>query len=91
LNCGIQLTKSKTFEKYNVRVLGTQVPSIEWTEDRNIFAEKMAEIKENVAPSEAAYTTDQVKTCLDMMTVVCWESYNCTPLVHIPLPLQYRL
>ena len=60
LNCGIQLTNRGVLEKYNVKVLGTQVSSIEWTEDRKVFAEKMAEIKEHVAPSEAAYTVDQV-------------------------------
>jgi hypothetical protein len=36
------------------------VASIEWTEDREVFASKMAEIGESVAPSEAAYTVDQV-------------------------------
>ncbi|KAK3581322.1 hypothetical protein CHS0354_016168 [Potamilus streckersoni] len=59
LNCGIQLNQAGVLEKYNVKVLGTQVHSIEWTEDRKIFAEKMAEIKEHVAPSEAAYTVEQ--------------------------------
>jgi carbamoyl-phosphate synthase/aspartate carbamoyltransferase/dihydroorotase len=43
-----------------VKVLGTPVVSIEWTEDRKIFAEKMLEINEYVAPSEAAYNVDQV-------------------------------
>lgn len=43
-----------------MKVLGTQVASIEWTEDRKVFAEKMEEINEHVAPSEAAYTVDQV-------------------------------
>jgi len=60
LNCGIQLTNSGILDKYNVRVLGTQVESIEWTEDRKVFAEKMAEIHEHVAPSEAAYSVEQV-------------------------------
>ncbi|XP_052267533.1 CAD protein-like isoform X3 [Dreissena polymorpha] len=59
LNCGVQLTNSGVLEKYNVRVLGTQVKSIEWTEDRKVFAEKMAEINEHVAPSEAAYSVEQ--------------------------------
>ncbi|XP_076085937.1 multifunctional protein CAD-like [Mytilus galloprovincialis] len=59
LNCGIELTKQGILEKYNVKVLGTQVASIEWTEDREVFAEKMEEINEHVAPSEAAYTVDQ--------------------------------
>ena len=60
LNCGIQLRKNGIFDQYKVKVLGTPVVSIEWTEDRKIFAEKMLEINENVAPSEAAYTVDQV-------------------------------
>ena len=61
MNCGIELTKQGILEKYKVKVLGTQVASIEWTEDREIFAEKMEEINEHVAPSEAAYTLDQVR------------------------------
>eukprot|EP00105_Crassostrea_gigas_P002518 XP_011415078.1 PREDICTED: CAD protein isoform X1 [Crassostrea gigas] len=60
LNCGVQLTKTGVLEKYAVKVLGTQVASIEWTEDREVFANKMAEIGESVAPSEAAYTVEQV-------------------------------
>ena len=61
MNCGIELTKQGIREKYKVKVLGTQVASIEWTEDREIFAEKMEEINEHVAPSKAAYTLDQVR------------------------------
>ena len=57
---GIQLTNSGVLEEYKVRVLGTQVKSIEWTEDRKVFAEKMSEINEHVAPSEAAFTVEQV-------------------------------
>ncbi|XP_059141957.1 CAD protein-like isoform X2 [Physella acuta] len=59
LNCGVTLTKTGIFDKYNVKVLGTQVASIVWTEDRKIFADKMAEINEFVAPSEAAYSPEQ--------------------------------
>lgn len=61
LNCGVTLTKTGIFDKYNVKVLGTQVASIVWTEDRKIFADKMAEINEFVAPSEAAYSPEQVR------------------------------
>ena len=43
-----------------MKVLGTQVNSIEWTEDRKVFASKMAEIGEAVAPSEAALDVGQV-------------------------------
>uniref|UniRef100_A0AAQ6A185 Carbamoyl-phosphate synthetase 2, aspartate transcarbamylase, and dihydroorotase n=1 Tax=Amphiprion ocellaris TaxID=80972 RepID=A0AAQ6A185_AMPOC len=54
LNCGVELTKLGILEKYKVKVLGTPVASIEMTEDRKIFVEKMEEINEHVAPSEAA-------------------------------------
>lgn len=60
LNCGVELTKQGILEKYNVRVLGTPVASIEMTEDRKIFVEKMEEINEHVAPSEAAMSVEQV-------------------------------
>ena len=60
LNCGVELKNQGILEQYNVRVLGTPVQSIEWTEDRKVFGEKMLEINEFVAPSEAAYTVQQV-------------------------------
>ncbi|NXG91374.1 PYR1 protein, partial [Stercorarius parasiticus] len=54
LNCGVELTKAGVLERYRVRVLGTPVASLEMTEDRKVFVEKMEEIGEHVAPSEAA-------------------------------------
>lgn len=59
LNCGVELTKQGVLEKYRVKVLGTPVASIEMTEDRKIFVEKMEEINEHVAPSEAALSVEQ--------------------------------
>uniref|UniRef100_A0A3Q3IMZ5 Multifunctional protein CAD n=1 Tax=Monopterus albus TaxID=43700 RepID=A0A3Q3IMZ5_MONAL len=59
LNCGVELTKLGILEKYKVKVLGTPVASIEMTEDRKIFVEKMEEINEHVAPSEAALSVEQ--------------------------------
>eukprot|EP00794_Sanderia_malayensis_P004695 gene4695-5310_t len=59
LNCGVKLQEIGVLQKYNVRVLGTPIRSIEWTEDRRLFAEKMAEIGEQVAPSEAVYSVDE--------------------------------
>ncbi|XP_028253992.1 multifunctional protein CAD [Parambassis ranga] len=59
LNCGVELTKLGVLEKYHVKVLGTPVASIEMTEDRKIFVEKMEEINEHVAPSEAALSVEQ--------------------------------
>lgn len=60
LNCGVELTKLGVLEKYKVKVLGTPVASIEMTEDRKVFVEKMEEINEHVAPSEAALSVEQV-------------------------------
>jgi len=63
LNCGVALKNSHILENYEVQVLGTPVESIEWTEDREVFAEKMREIGEQVAPCEAVYSTEQVYIC----------------------------
>ena len=60
LNCGVQLDKQNVFRDYNVEILGTPISSIEWTEDRHIFAEKLCEINEKVAPCEAVYSIEQV-------------------------------
>lgn len=40
-------------EKYGVKVLGTPVESIMATEDRQLFADKLMEINEKIAPSIA--------------------------------------
>jgi len=56
LNCGVELQKSGVFEKYGVRVLGTPIQSIIETEDRKIFAERVNEIGEKVAPSAAVFS-----------------------------------
>ena len=50
---GVELHKSGILEKYNVKVLGTQVDKIMATEDRDIFANGLKEINEKLAPSIA--------------------------------------
>ncbi len=42
-----------------MRVLGTSIETIRTTEDRSLFAEKLAEIGEKVAPSFTATTVDE--------------------------------
>lgn len=59
LNCGIELAKSGVLERYNVKVLGTPIKTIEATEDRKIFAETLAEINEKVAPNAIALTVNE--------------------------------
>ena len=58
LNCGVKLEKLGILEKYAVRVLGTSIDSIEATEDRGIFSEKLNEIGERIAPSYAVETVE---------------------------------
>jgi carbamoyl-phosphate synthase/aspartate carbamoyltransferase/dihydroorotase len=54
------LDKRGVFETYNIRVLGTCINSIIISEDRKLFAEKVEEIGEKVAPSYIATTVDEV-------------------------------
>lgn len=58
LNCGVELFKNGIFEKYNVEVLGTPVQSIIDTEDRDIFVEKLNQIKVKSARSVATVSID---------------------------------
>ncbi|NWZ47298.1 PYR1 protein, partial [Haliaeetus albicilla] len=67
LNCGVELTKAGVLERYHVRVLGTPVTSIEMTEDRKVFVEKMEEIGEHVAPSEAAASLEQAQAAAESL------------------------
>jgi len=60
LNCGVQLQRAGVFEKYNVKILGTPIQSIIDTEDRKLFAERINEIDEMVAPSSAVYSVQEV-------------------------------
>jgi carbamoyl-phosphate synthase large subunit len=44
LNCGVELDRDGTLSKYDVKVLGTQVKTIEDTEDRELFVKRLDEI-----------------------------------------------
>eukprot|EP01119_Soliformovum_irregulare_P023190 TRINITY_DN8076_c0_g1_i1.p1 TRINITY_DN8076_c0_g1~~TRINITY_DN8076_c0_g1_i1.p1 ORF type:complete len:1840 (+),score=660.19 TRINITY_DN8076_c0_g1_i1:1160-6679(+) len=59
LNCGVKLYKAGVFERMGVRVLGTPIEAIIATEDREIFAQKMEEISEKIAPSLAARSLEE--------------------------------
>lgn len=67
LNCGVQLQRAGVFEKYNVKILGTPIQSIIETEDRKLFADKINEIGEMVAPSSAVYSVQEV-SCMVFFT-----------------------
>jgi carbamoyl-phosphate synthase large subunit len=59
LNCGVALFRNGILEKYNVKVLGTPVQAIIDTEDREIFAGKLAEIEVKTPRSIACQNMDE--------------------------------
>ena len=61
LNCGVNLSELGVLEKYGVRVLGTQVPGIQKTEDRQLFKDSMTECQVPVLKSRTVNTFEQAK------------------------------
>ena len=57
LNVGVQLKDE--FEALGVKVLGTPISTIITTEDRELFAQSMAQIKEKCAKSASASNLDE--------------------------------
>lgn len=58
LNTGLELFNAGSFEKFGVTVLGTQVPAIEITEDRDMFNQALAKVGASYARSEAVNTVN---------------------------------
>lgn len=59
LNCGVALDKMGVLKKYNVKVLGTPIQTLEMTEDRDMFAQALQEINVPIATSFACETVDE--------------------------------
>jgi carbamoyl-phosphate synthase large subunit len=59
LNCGLALAKQGVLDRHGVAVLGTPIKTIEDTEDRALFTERLAEIGVLVPRSEAAQSLEQ--------------------------------
>eukprot|EP00124_Ichthyophonus_hoferi_P000409 Ihof_evm2s15 gene=Ihof_evmTU2s15 len=77
LNCAIQIKDDLI--KAGVRVLGTPIEVIMWTEDRELFAEKMAEIDEHCAISAAATTVEEAIEVAHNITgypVICRAAFT---------------
>ena len=53
LNCGAELYTNGVLDKYGVRVLGTSVEAIMYTEDRDLFVKKLDEIEMKTPVSQA--------------------------------------
>ncbi|XP_058063650.1 CAD protein [Anopheles bellator] len=65
LNCGVEM--EGIFAQYGVRIMGTPIRSIIETEDRKLFAERVAEIGEQVAPSAAVYSVQEAMEAADVI------------------------
>ncbi len=61
LNCGVELFRQGTLEKYGVRVLGTPVQAIMDTEDRELFVEKLDEIGVKTIKSNACSNVEEAR------------------------------
>ncbi len=53
LNCGTELYQNGVLQKYGVKVLGTSVEAIMYTEDRDLFVKKLDEIPMKTPRSQA--------------------------------------
>lgn len=71
LNCGVELYHSGVLEKYGVQVMGTPVPVVIDTEDRERFNDKLKEIGEKIAMSETAETVEQAKVAAAKVGYPC--------------------
>ena len=58
LNCGTELYTQGILEKYGVKVLGTSVEAIMYTEDRDLFVKKLDEIGMKTPISQAVETME---------------------------------
>ena len=61
LNCGVKLEESGILQKYGVKVLGTQIPGIQRTEDRQLFKDSMKECGVPVLRSKTVTNFDDAK------------------------------
>ena len=61
LNCGVKLDEMDILQKYDVKVLGTQIPGIMATEDRQKFKDNMQECDVPVLKSKTVHTFEDAK------------------------------
>jgi carbamoyl-phosphate synthase large subunit len=61
LNLAVALADAGVLERYNVRLLGTQVETIRTAEDRELFKQMLRDIGEPVPDSETVTTMDEAE------------------------------
>ena len=59
LNVGVQLNRRDVYKKYNVKVLGTSIKTIDVTEDRLLFKEDMDAANVPIPQSNATFSSDE--------------------------------
>ncbi|MDP2667750.1 MAG: ATP-grasp domain-containing protein, partial [Nitrosopumilaceae archaeon] len=62
LNCGVKLDELGILKKYGVKVLGTQIPGIKATEDRQLFKDSMIECGVPVLKSKTVRSFEDAKS-----------------------------
>jgi len=62
LNCGVKLDEAGILQKYGVKVLGTQIPGIHSTEDRQLFKDSMSQCDIPILKSKTVTNFDDAKT-----------------------------
>lgn len=65
LNLGVKLNKMGVLERFNVKVLGTSIKTLETSEDRDLFAKALGEINIPIAESIAVGTIDEALDAAD--------------------------
>lgn len=77
LNCGVELYTRGLLAEYDVKVMGTSVETIMATEDRELFNNKMGEIKQPVANSEATVSVEEAVAAAERIgyPVMCRAAY----------------
>lgn len=90
MNCGVALYKSGVLKKYNVQVLGTPVQAIIDTEDREIFAGKLAEINVKTPRSIAASNMEEAFAAVDKLgfPIIVRAAYTLGGLVSVFVPTR---
>ena len=61
LNCGVKLDETDVLKKYGINVLGTQVPGIQKTENRQFFKDSMNECNIPVLKSKTVTSFEDAK------------------------------
>ncbi len=71
LNCGSELYHAGVLKKYNVKVLGTSVDTIDKTEDRKVFNEELSKIGVYFPQSRACENAEEAREALKEIKLPC--------------------